>query len=112
MALREIENMKELKSLEGQEVAVGDWFEVKQDRIDSFADATEDHQWIHIDAERSKKDSPFGGTIAHGYLTLSLFPYLISNAYRIKQKFKPTEAPIELFYPPKWKLNEKICAST
>lgn len=59
----------------GEEIGVGDWVEVAQDRIDTFADATGDHQWIHVDEERAK-DGPFGGTIAHGYLTLSLIPAL------------------------------------
>lgn len=88
MPVREIETIDELKKLEGEDVAVSDWYQVTQKQIDTFADATEDHQWIHIDVERCKKESPFGGPIAHGYLTLSLFPHLNSNAVRLKQKFK------------------------
>ena len=57
--------------LVGQEIALTDWLEITQDRIDRFADATDDHQWIHVDAERARS-GPFGATIAHGYLTLSL----------------------------------------
>ena len=60
----------------GLEVAVSDWVTITQERIDLFADATGDHQWIHIDPERAAKESPFGATIAHGFLTLSLVPYL------------------------------------
>ena len=60
----------------GLEVAVSDWITITQERINLFADATGDHQWIHIDAERAAKDSPFGTTIAHGFLTLSMVPYL------------------------------------
>ena len=60
----------------GEELGASDWLQVDQDRINLFADATLDHQWIHVDEERAKTESPFGQTIAHGYLTLSLLPYL------------------------------------
>ena len=60
----------------GQEIGVSDWVDVTQDRINRFADATGDHQWIHVDVERAKKDMPGGKTIAHGFLTLSLVPML------------------------------------
>ncbi len=63
--------LAELPGLAGTEIGTSDWIEVSQDRIDRFADATDDHQWIHVDAERAA-DGPFGGTIAHGFLTLSL----------------------------------------
>jgi acyl dehydratase len=63
----------------GQEIAVGDWFEIAQTRIDRFADATGDHQWIHVDGARAA-ESPFGSTIAHGFLTLSLMSTLIREA--------------------------------
>jgi len=76
MATRIISGIEELKTLAGEEIGVSDWFEVTQARINAFADATEDHQWIHIDAERAKTASPFGTTIAHGFLTLSLLPEL------------------------------------
>ena len=88
MPLREVADIDELKKLEGTDVAVGDWFEVSQKRINDFAEATGDHQWIHTDPERCKKESPFGGAIAHGYLTLSLFPMLIAQTFRLKQAFK------------------------
>ncbi len=65
----------EMQAKVGEELGVGDWFEVTQERINTFADATGDHQWIHVDEERAKQ-GPFGGTIAHGYLTLSLIPSL------------------------------------
>jgi acyl dehydratase len=61
-----------LPSLRGHELGPSDWVEVTQRRVDTFADATGDHQWIHVDVERAKKESPFGGPIGHGYLTLSL----------------------------------------
>lgn len=63
-------HISELKSLVGQEVGVSDWFTLDQDRINRFADVTEDHQWIHVDVERAQKE--IGGTIAHGFLTLSM----------------------------------------
>lgn len=88
MPIRIIEGIEELKSLIGQEVGASDWFEVTQSRIDDFADATEDHQWIHIDAERAKTDSPFHSTIAHGFLTLSLLPHLGAQAFRVEGDFK------------------------
>lgn len=68
-----------LDTLNGQvdtEIFVSDWFEITQERINMFADATEDHQWIHVDVERAKTMSPFGTTVAHGFLSLSLIPYL------------------------------------
>lgn len=78
--MREIKTLEELKSLIGQEVAVSDWIEISQGRVNTFADATGDHQWIHVDVERAKRESPFGGTIAHGFLTLSLLPKFMENA--------------------------------
>jgi acyl dehydratase len=65
-------NVAELESRIGSEIAVGDWITVAQEQIDLFATATGDHQWIHIDVERAAAESPFGGTIAHGFLSLSL----------------------------------------
>ena len=69
--MKTFETLEELAACVGQEVAVSDWFTVTQQHIDQFADATDDHQWIHVDAERAKA-GPFGTTIAHGFLTLSL----------------------------------------
>jgi len=68
--------LNELKAQLGQETHVSDWLTVDQDRINRFADATGDHQWIHVDVERAKRESPFKGPIAHGFLTLSLLPML------------------------------------
>jgi acyl dehydratase len=84
MPSREITSLEELRSLTGQEVAVSDWVEVTQERINLFAEATGDHQWIHIDVERAKNESPYGTTIAHGFLTLSLLSYLMSETVKIK----------------------------
>src|SRR3954467_8871578 len=73
----------ELPSLKGQELGTSDWIEITQERVNTFADATGDHQWIHIDVERAKAESPYGGPIAHGYLTLSLMVPLVSQTYTI-----------------------------
>ena len=88
MATRVIENIDELKTLIGQEVAASDWLEVTQSRINDFADATEDHQWIHIDVERAKTESPFHSTIAHGFLSLSMLPSLAAQAFKVQGEFK------------------------
>lgn len=71
-----INSYKEFASHLGQQLGVSDWLTVDQDRINQFADATLDHQWIHVDPERAKVESPYKSTIAHGYLTLSLLPHL------------------------------------
>lgn len=81
--MRVFEHYSELESLVGQEVGVSDWMEIDQARINQFADATGDHQWIHIDAQRAAQ-GPFGATIAHGFLTLSLIPALAATAYEIR----------------------------
>jgi acyl dehydratase len=65
--------LAEIPALKGSVLGVSDWFEVTQDRVNTFADATDDHQWIHVDPERAAAQSPFGGPIGHGFLTLSLF---------------------------------------
>ncbi len=90
MPLREFANIAELQSCTGQEVAVSDWLEVTQERINAFADATSDHQWIHVDAERCSRESPFGTTIAHGFLTLSLLPKFSYETIRVNEKFRLT----------------------
>jgi acyl dehydratase len=81
--MREIASLAELKALVGQEVAVSDWVQISQERINQFAEATGDYQWIHLDVERCKRESPFGAPIAHGYLTLSLLPMLMQNSLRM-----------------------------
>jgi acyl dehydratase len=73
-------NLEELAAKVGQEVVVSDWLEVTQERINQFADATGDHQWIHVDVERARRESPFGTTIAHGFLTLSLLSHFLNNS--------------------------------
>lgn len=71
-----INNYDEFALHLGQELGVSEWLEIDQQRINLFADATLDHQWIHVDTERAQKESPYKSTIAHGYLTLSLLPYM------------------------------------
>jgi len=88
MGQRVIESIDALRTMIGQEIAVSDWFEISQQRINEFADATEDHQWIHIDVERAKSETPFKSTIAHGFLTLSLLPVLATRAFKIEGEFK------------------------
>ena len=80
--MRTITGLDELKQAEGEELGVSDWHEVSQKDIDAFADATGDHQWIHVDPKRAK-DTPFGGTIAHGYYTLSLAPKLTDEVLKM-----------------------------
>ncbi len=79
-----INGPEELKSWEGKELGVTEWMTVSQERINQFAEATGDHQWIHVDVERAKKESPMGGPIAHGYLTLSLIPMFKDEIYAIE----------------------------
>jgi acyl dehydratase len=71
-----------VKALIGQHLGYSDWLEITQERVNLFADATGDHQWIHIDAERAKAESPFGGPIAHGFLTLSLIPMMLPQIFQ------------------------------
>ena len=73
----------EMQKHVGEEMGVSEWVTIDQDRVNKFADATGDHQWIHIDVERAKRELPTKGTIAHGYLTLSLIPMLSSQIMRI-----------------------------
>ncbi len=72
MAITTINGLDELRAAVGRDLGTSDWLEITQERVNTFADATGDHQWIHVDVERAKAESPFGGPIAHGYLTLSL----------------------------------------
>lgn len=82
--MREFQTLQELEQAVGElDLAHSDWIEVAQERINLFADATGDHQWIHVDAERSAAESPFGACIAHGFLSLSLVPMMLENCIRI-----------------------------
>lgn len=79
-----IKSLEELRQWVGREIAASDWLAVDQERIDRFADATGDHQWIHVDPARAKDESPFGATIAHGYLTLSLLPHMMLETLEVQ----------------------------
>jgi acyl dehydratase len=81
--MRVLDDLDELARLSGEELGVSDWLEIDQDRVNAFADATGDHQWIHVDVERATA-GPFGGTIAHGYLTLSLIPCLGAQVFSLE----------------------------
>jgi len=80
-----IETPHSLKDLVGREIAVTDWFTVTQDRIRQFAEVIEDRQWIHVDRERAQRESPYGTTIAHGFLTLSLVSHFMKQAIQIRR---------------------------
>jgi acyl dehydratase len=84
MAPLVIEAPQALKNFVGREIGVTDWFAVTQERINLFAEATEDRQWIHVDPERAEKESPYGTTIAHGFLTLSLLSQFMKQAIQIQ----------------------------
>ena len=77
MAHTTADGVEGVQALVGQHLGYSDWVTITQEQVDQFADATGDHQWIHVDPERAAKESPFGGPIAHGYLTLSLLPMLM-----------------------------------
>lgn len=72
--MREVRGLDELERLAGQELGASEWLLVTQEMVDGFADTTFDHQWIHCDVERARRESPYGGPVAHGFLTLSLIP--------------------------------------
>jgi acyl dehydratase len=88
MSPRIINGIEELKTLTGQEIGISDWINVTQDMIDRFADVTGDHQWIHVDPERAKRETPFGSTIAHGFLTVSLLPQLSQQTITVNGDYK------------------------
>jgi acyl dehydratase len=79
-----VQGISGLQELVGTHLGYSDWLEITQDRVNTFADATGDHQWIHVDPERAAKESPFGGAIAHGYLTMSLGPMLFPQIMRVE----------------------------
>ena len=81
--MRIFQSPEALQAAVGEELGVSGWFDVGQDRIDAFAEATGDRQWIHVDVERARRESPYGGTVAHGYLTLSMLPAFIYDVIRL-----------------------------
>ena len=81
--MRVFSTFEEIEAAAGEEIGASDWIEITQDRVDKFAEATDDFQWIHVDQEKADA-GPFGGTIAHGYLTLSLIPWLGSKVFGVQ----------------------------
>jgi acyl dehydratase len=79
-----LNNLHSLKEFAGREVGVTEWFSISQERIVRFAEATEDRQWIHVDGERAREESPYGATIAHGFLTLSLVSHFMREVIQIR----------------------------
>lgn len=82
--MRTVQGLEEMQTLVGQELGVSDWHRVTQEEVDLFAKATHDHQWIHVDPERCKRESPFGGPIAHGYYTIALAPALLAQVLTVR----------------------------
>jgi acyl dehydratase len=82
--MKTFETLADLAACVGQEVAVSDWIGITQEQVNQFAHATGDHQWIHVDEEKAR-NGPFGGTIAHGFLTLSLVPIFFTSSYEVRQ---------------------------
>jgi acyl dehydratase len=81
--MRHFASVAALQAEVGNEIAVSEWMTISQERVNQFAEATDDPQWIHVDVERAKRESPFGGTIAHGYMTLSLVPTLFESVVEL-----------------------------
>src|SRR5919107_678444 len=79
MAQTTVDGVEGVQGLVGRHLGYSDWVEITQERVDLFADATDDHQWIHVDPDRAQRESPYGGPIAHGYLTLSLVTPLVGQ---------------------------------
>ena len=88
--MRVIQNIDELRAAAGGEIGVSDWFPVTQQLVDAFAELTQDPQWIHIDTQRAERESPFGTTVAHGFLTLSLLSHLFRQTFRFEGNQKMT----------------------
>jgi acyl dehydratase len=82
----EVDTPADMATYAGKELGTGDWLLIDQDRINRFADATGDHQWIHVDVERASREAPGGTTIVHGYLTLSLVPVLSHSVFKIRNR--------------------------
>jgi acyl dehydratase len=85
MAPLVVNDLQSLKELVGREIGVSEWLCITQERVERFAEATADRQWIHLDNERARKESPYGGTIAHGFLTLSLISHLMKDVLEIRE---------------------------
>jgi len=112
MAKRIINSYEEFEVLLGQLIGVSDYIQITQEQIDKFADATMDHQWIHTDPDRAAKESPFGTTIAHGYLSLSMLTYLWYNVVEVNNVKMIVNYGIEnLRFQSPVKVNDRIRAT-
>lgn len=112
MAKRVINSYEEFEALKGELIGVSEYVQITQDQIDKFAEATMDHQWIHTDPERAAKESPFGSTIAHGYLSLSMLTYLWYNVVEVNNVKMIVNYGIEkLRFQAPVKVNDRIRAT-
>lgn len=102
-----INSFEELEKLAGQDLGISEWHTITQDQINKFADATLDHQWIHVDTEKAKTESPFGSTIAHGYLTLSLLPHFWNQIVEVGNLKMQVNYGIE-----KFKFNQAVVVNS
>ncbi|MDA0706710.1 MAG: MaoC family dehydratase [Proteobacteria bacterium] len=110
---RLITSIDDAKALEGEEVGLSDWIVIDQNRIDEFAEATSDHQWIHVDTERARRELPNGKTIAHGYLTLALIPALTGKFIEVRNLTRAINFGLNKvrFYTPVLS-GARVCART
>ena len=92
-----IKSFEELDQLKGKDLGISDYYQITQNQINMFADATLDHQWIHTEPERAKTESPFGNTIAHGYLTISILPHLWNQIVEVRNLKMQVNYGIEKF---------------
>lgn len=108
-----INNFEEFAQLEGQELGVSDYLKITQEQINLFADATLDHQWIHVDPERARTESPYGSAIAHGYLTLSVLPHLWAQVVQVNNVKMMVNYGIEKlrFNQPVWSTTRSGCGA-
>ncbi len=108
-----IHNFTEFEALLGKEIGTSAWHTITQEQINQFADATLDHQWIHVDEERAKNEGPFGATIAHGYLTVSLLPFFwhqIADVQNLKMEINYSVESIKFAQPVKVNSNVRLIA--
>ncbi|OGQ67470.1 MAG: enoyl-CoA hydratase [Deltaproteobacteria bacterium RIFCSPLOWO2_12_FULL_50_11] len=112
-----LEILREFNSKVGQEISVGPWFLITQERIHQFAEATLDRQWLHTDPDRARRESPYGTTVAHGYLTLSLLPHLMGSLASSQKDFPDMKFAVnyglnKVRFPHPVKVGSKIRART
>ncbi|MCV7194401.1 MaoC family dehydratase [Mycolicibacterium brumae] len=110
--MRTFDSLEDFAAATGEELGVSDWFDVTQEAVNQFADATGDHQWIHVDPERAAA-GPFGGTIAHGFMTLSLLPVLMQQIYTVDGvKFALNYGVNKVRFPSPVKVGSRVRATS